>query len=208
MKLINVGLGRTGTTSLKGALDVLGFSPIYHTTDMFSRTKDIDLWEAALDGRPTDWSAFFAGYQVADWPAGLVYPQLLEAFPDAKVMMTVRDPHSWVDSIQGVMSKMESIKLPFARFKRAKAFMTKHAINGMFEGKIDDRAHMVKIFERHVESVERHVPKDKLLVYDVREGWEPLCRFLGVGVPDQPFPRLNKRGGFKDLAAKLFGMPD
>ena len=92
MKLINAGLGRTGTTSLKAALETIGFSPVYHSTDLFTSPKDMDVWEAAISGKPVDWRTFFADYQVADWPAGLFYHKIINAHPDAKVMITIRDP--------------------------------------------------------------------------------------------------------------------
>lgn len=205
MKLINCGLGRTGTTSLKGALEILGISPIYHTTDMFKSTTHIDFWESVMRGQPVDWSAFFGGYEVADWPAGLAYREIIAAFPEAKVMLTMRDPVQWFNSINGVMSKMSSMRIPSERFKRAKKFLLEYAINGFFEGKVEDQDHMVELFARHTEAVKALVPAERLLVYDVREGWEPLCRFLEVDVPNKSFPRLNQRAGFKDMAAMIFG---
>lgn len=92
MKLINAGLGRTGTTSLKAALETLGYAPVFHTTDLFTSPKDIDVWEAAMKGERVDWRTFFAPYAVADWPAGLLYKDIIRAHPEAKVMVSVRDP--------------------------------------------------------------------------------------------------------------------
>lgn len=205
MNLINAGLGRTGTTSLKGALETLGISPIFHTTDLFMSSKDLATWDQALSGKPVDWRAFFAPYAAADWPAALVYRDVITAHPEAKVMLTVRDPESWFESISGTLSQILSMKLPFRRFQQTKTFLREHAINGLFEGKVDDKAHMLELFDRHIEAVRDFVPAEKLLIYDVREGWEPLCRFLEIEVPAKPFPRLNQRGGFEAMARRMFG---
>ena len=204
MKLINTGLGRTGTTSLKGALDILGIGPVYHTTDLFTSPKDLDTWEAAMEGEPVDWRTFFAPYEVADWPAGLFYREIVNAHPEAKVMLTVRDPEAWFESIHSMLGNIRNLNLPFPQVRRVKRFLETYAINGMFEGKVGDKTHMVALFERHTEAVKAFVPAERLLVYDVREGWEPLCNFLEVRVPSQPFPRLNQREGSRELAARLF----
>ena len=203
MKLINAGLGRTGTTSLKGALERLGFGPIYHTTDLFTSPKDMDTWEAAMEGAAVDWRAFFAPYEVADWPAGLFYEDIIRAHPDAKVMLSVRDPEGWFESISGTFKQAQSLNLPIPQVRRVKRFLTTYAAEGIFEGKMDDKAFMMDFFERHTEAVKRFVGEGKLLVYSVKEGWEPLCDFLDVPVPDEPFPRLNQRGNIKTLMAKM-----
>lgn len=204
MKLINAGLGRTGTTSLKAALETLGYSPAYHTTDLFASPRDMDVWEAALSGETVDWHAFFAPYEVADWPAGLFYKEIIEAHPDAKVMLSVRDPKGWFESINGTLKQMKSLNLPIPQFRRVKRFL-ETAMEGFFGGRADDKAHMVHFFEAHIEAVKAFVGEERLLVYNVKEGWEPLCNFLEVEVPAQPFPRLNQREGIKELATKLFG---
>ncbi len=204
MKLINVGLGRTGTTSLKAALEIIGFAPTFHTTDLIKNARQMDVWEAAVEGQPADWRAFFADYAVADWPAALFYEEIITAHPEAKVMLTVRDPEQWQASISGTLNQVMGMNLPIPRFQRLKKILETHAINGLFDGKMNDKAHMVRFFEQHVAAVKAFVPADNLLVYNVTEGWEPLCDFLEVSVPDEPFPRVNTRGGFKALVTRLF----
>lgn len=207
MKLINAGLGRTGTTSLKAALETLGFAPVFHTTDLFTSAKDIDLWEAAMKGEKVDWHVFFAPYAVADWPAAFFYRDIIRAHPEAKVMVSVRDPEGWFGSTQGILKQVRSINLPLPQVRRAKAFL-EAGIDTFFEGKAEDKAYMMDFFERHTESVKAYVKTNRgaenVLVYDVREGWEPLCAFLEVEVPKQPYPRLNQRESFRELATKLF----
>lgn len=204
MKLINAGLGRTGTTSLKGALEHLGFAPVYHTTDLFTSAKDMDLWEGAMEGKRVDWRAFFAGYEVADWPVGLFYEDIIRAHPEAKVMLSVRDPESWFESLSGTLKQARSLNLPIPQVRRIKRFLEVYAVNGLFEGKVDDKAFMMNFFERHIEAVKAFVGPENLLIYNVKEGWEPLCDFLEVGTPNEPFPRLNQRGGIKELVTKMF----
>ena len=207
MKLINAGLGRTGTTSLKAALEQLGFGPVYHTTDLFTSAKDMDLWERAMDGGAVDWRTFFAGYETADWPVGLFYKDIIRAHPEAKVMLSVRDAEGWFESISSTLKQARSLNLPIPQVKRIKRFLETYAVNGLFEGKADDKAFMIDFLERHTQEVKAFVGEDKLLVYNIREGWEPLCSFLEVPVPDGPFPHLNQRGGLQELGSKMFGRP-
>ncbi len=203
MKLINAGLGRTGTTSLKAALEMLGYAPVFHTTDLFTSPKDIDVWEAAIKGERADWRIFFAPYAVADWPAGLLYKDIIRAHPEAKVMVSVRDPEGWFESTQGTLKQVRSLNLPIPQVRRAKGFL-EAGLNTFFEGKVEDKAYMMAFFERHTEAVKAYVGAENVLVYDVHEGWGPLSAFLEVGVPERPFPRLNQREGFRELATKLF----
>lgn len=205
MKLINAGFGRTGTTSLKAALERLGFGPVFHSTDLIVNSGQLDIWERALQGETIDWRAFFEPYEVADWPVGLVYRDVIRAHPEAKVMVSVRDPEGWVESITSQFQQIRSLKLPVPRLKRMKRILETYAVNGLFEGRMDDRAFMAEFFERHTEAVKAFVGSDNLLVYSVKEGWDPLCTFLGVEAPEEPFPRLNERGGFREMATRLFG---
>ena len=203
MRLINAGLGRTGTTSLKAALERLGYSPIHHTTDLFFSPKQMDIWEGAFEGQEPDWRAFYAKYDVADWPAGLFYKDIITAHPEAKIMITVRDPEQWFESINGTLKQLDSVKLPIPHVRRIKHFLQTYAINGIFEGKFDDKAFMVQFYEQYVAGVKEFVADKPLFVFDVREGWKPLCEFLEVDVLDEPFPRANTRGGFKELITTL-----
>lgn len=203
MRLINAGLGRTGTTSLKAALETLGHAPVFHTTDLLTSAKDIGVWEAAMKGEGVDWRTFFAPYEVVDWPAAFFYRDIIRAHPEAKVMVSVRDPEGWFESTQGVLKQVRSLNLPIPQVRRVKGFL-EAGLATFFEGKSEDKAYMVSFFERHTEAVKSFVGAENVLVYSVEEGWEPLCDFLGVDVPQEPFPRLNQQEGFKGLASRLF----
>ena len=204
MKLINAGLGRTGTTSLKGALELLGFAPVYHSIDFFESPDDLHFWKEAMEGKEVDWQAFFAPYEVADWPVALRYQDIIRAHPEAKVMLSVRDPEAWFESMSGTLNQMLSLDLPNPQVRRVKAFVETHMIGGLFESKSNDRASMIDVFERHTEAVKAFVGAE-LLVYNVKEGWEPLCTFLEVPVPDEPFPRLNQRGSLREMIVEKSG---
>ena len=196
MKVIGAGFGRTGTLSLKGALETLGFGPCYHMTEVFAHPEHAPLWTAAANGSNVDWNAIFEAYEsTVDWPSAALYARLIEAFPDAPVILTVRDPDAWYESCINTIypASAPDAGSEFATSDDPIAQMIAAVIwQGTFQGNFRDKWHAVSVYERHVAEVRARVPADRLLVFEVRQGWEPLCRFLGVEVPeDLPFPRVN-----------------
>ncbi len=212
LKVIGAGFGRTGTLSLKAALEELGFGPCYHMVEVFRHPEDISRWQAAARGEPIDWNALFEGYQsTVDWPGCAFYEELMQAYPDARVLLTVRDPERWYDSanetiyriyrrftrspMAAVLSFVTGVFFPTR--KRVSQMINTIIWEGTFGGNFEDRQHAIAIFNQHIEAVKQRVPPDRLLVYNVKEGWEPLCAFLGVEVPvGKPFPHLNERSSF------------
>jgi len=190
LQVIGAGLGRTGTASLKVALEQLGFNPCYHMGEVIGRPSDIDLWLAALDGN-ADWPALLGNYKATtDYPACMFYRELADLHPGARVVLTVRDPERWFDSInETIMSPAFTDAMKDTPF----GTLNKLAIWDRYDGRVHDRDHMVSAFNQHVESVKRDIPADRLLIYEVKQGWEPLCAFLDVPVPDTAFPRVNTR---------------
>src|SRR5215210_7163900 len=221
MRVVGAGFGRTGTTSLKAALQELGFGPSYSLSEVFANPEHVGVWEAARRGpagERVDWEGFLAGYGVAvDWPACSFYEELMEAFPEAFVILTVRDPAPWYESTRSTIHELRRLTtgpLPVrAAFALAGLFVPGVAgtvrladrlvWDDTFDGRFEDRARAMEIFERHNEAVGRQVPQERLLVVDVREGWAPLCDFLGVEVPDEPFPRLNEA---RQMRRRLLGL--
>jgi hypothetical protein len=204
LKVIGAGFGRTGTLSLKVALEQLGFAKCYHMTEAFAKPDHVKLWDAAVRGATVDWEALFQGYQATvDWPGCSFYQEYRRLYPEARVILTVRDPERWYDSVRQTIYPMKppfpAWILPFLPRLRSFLGLTKRLIwEGVFRGRFDDRAHAIEVFNRHIEEVKRVVPKDRLLVYEVSEGWGPLCSFLGVPVPEnQPFPHLNDVAEFQ-----------
>ena len=203
MKVLGAGVGRTGTTSTKAALEELGFGPCYTFATMFERPEGIDFWLRAYAGELVDWARFFADFQsTVDWPACDFVEPLMALYPDAPVILTVRDPESWYQSMLNTLwvarqawraagPEMEAGGMP----RLTDVMMWQ----GAFGGKFPDKQVALDFFERHIQWVKERVPRDKLLVFDAKEGWEPLCRFLGVPAPDKPFPRLNDTAAFQAM---------
>jgi hypothetical protein len=201
LSIIGAGFGRTGTMSLKLALDQLGFGPCYHMIEVFKNPKAPGYWEAAADGKPVDWEEVFAGYgSTVDWPGATFYKQLADAYPDAKVILTVREAEAWFASTQATIFSLhirDDTEDPWQR-------MVLKVIGDLFDRQMTDKAKLIAVYKQHNEDVRRTIAPERLLVYDVAQGWEPLCRFLGVEVPSEPMPKVNSTDEFRrNLAAKL-----
>ncbi|HEV2365517.1 MAG TPA: sulfotransferase [Caulobacteraceae bacterium] len=199
LEIVGSGLGRTGTYSMKLALEKLGFGPCHHMAEVFAHPETVSLWIAAGQGRP-DWEAVFSGYRsMVDYPGAAYWRELADYYPNAKVLHTVRDPDAWFDSTQATILAPGSIadNPP----PQMAAFF--EPIRRSIGGDIHNRETMVGYFRRHSEEVERAIAPERLLVYESGEGWERLCAFLGVPVPDEPFPRENTREAFIGRAATI-----
>lgn len=200
MQVIGAGFPRTGTMSIKLALERLGFGPCYHMREVLSERHDADhvrLWSDAARGLPVDWKALFRGYRATvDIPSAAFYRELLEVYPDARVLLSVRDPERWYASVRETIHALSKARTPemepFARMVDDVFW------NGLLGGRFEDKAHALEVYGRHVEQVKETVSPERLLVFDVKEGWDPLCRFLGVSTPDTPFPHANDTETFTD----------
>jgi hypothetical protein len=173
-------------------------------TEVFANPGHVQAWDAASRGEPVDWEALFRGYRATvDWPGCNFYQEFLRLYPDAKVILTVRDPDRWYDSarrtIYHVMDAFPRWVFPLVpRMRRLWKMLDRLIWDGVFGGRFEDRAHAIQVFNRHNDEVRRVVPADRLLVYEVKEGWGPLCSFLGVPVPEAtPFPHLNDAEEFR-----------
>ena len=203
LKVIGSGLGRTGTLSLKRALEQLGFGPCHHMIEVFAHPDTLPLWVEAGQGRP-DWGAIFGGYQaVVDHPGCNFWRELMDVYPDAKVIHTLRDPERWFESTQAtIFSPQSGVAVLPEPMREFFAMVTSG-----FEGRLNDRAFMVEYFKRHTEAVLASAPKERLLVFEASQGWEPLCAFLGVPVPETSYPRENSREDFQARAAAALAPP-
>lgn len=192
LKVIGAGMGRTGTYSLKLALEQIGFGPCHHMSDVIANSEQKALWRAAGKGILPDWDAAYAGYRSAvDWPTAHFWREVSEHYPRAKVILTVREPQAWYDSMAG------TIRHTWDASNHPESFGVAVIGNGIFGGRFDDRDHAIAVYQSHNEAVRRSLPPERLLVYDVAEGWEPLCAFLGVPVPTGSFPRTNSAAEFR-----------
>jgi Sulfotransferase domain len=197
MKVIGAGLHRTGTFSLKAALEALDLGPCYHMSELNRRPEHAVQWLAAANGEDVRWPDLLRGYRSAvDWPACFFWERLAIAYPRAKVILTVRDPKQWFRShvwLFATMARMRTEKpRVLAGMERTTALLQKIMVHDTFERRMFDEDHCLAVFRRRTEQVRDRVPAERLLVFDVREGWGPLCDFLGVDVPDgRAFPYLN-----------------
>jgi hypothetical protein len=209
VQVIGSGFGRTGTRSTKDALELLGFGPCYHMEEVIKRPRHARAWLDRAEGRDVDWRALFSGWgSTVDFPASVVWEELLEVFPDAKVVHTVRDPQDWWEStVETIATSGERVD-PWLR-RLVPAVDTPFRLNellvwdGVFDGRIHDRDHAIAVYEAWTDHVVRTVPADRLLVFDVADGWAPLCGFLGVPVPDVPYPRRNDRAEMRRVLRTL-----
>ncbi len=194
LEIIGAGFGRTATSSLKAALEHLGFGPCHHMYEVRDHPELLPAWRAAARGEPVDWDEVFRGYRSqTDWPGARYWRELARHFPEAKVILSVRDPDAWFDSVQATIT-------PFfaARGTHASAHLNALAEMGyqtiavqVFDDRLSERGHATRVFRRHIAEVQAEIAADRLLTIDPRDDWQPLCDFLGVEVPDMPFPRIN-----------------
>ena len=200
LKVIGAGLGRTGTASLKVALEQLLGGRCYHMSECFGNPANPPLWLAAAHGRP-DWETIFKGYvATVDYPAGGFWRQLAAYYPEAKVLLSVRDPDKWFESTRETILS-DGIR-EIAAMTPDKAFFDETVFKD-FVGHFGDRAFITDYFRRHNQAVIDAIHKERLLVYEVGQGWEPLCDFLGLPVPASPFPHVNTRADFEAMMAGM-----
>jgi sulfotransferase family protein len=213
LDVIGAGFGRTGTNSLQHALERLGFSRCGHMIDLIEQPERFAIWEEALRrtqaGEPVDWDAVFAGYKATvDWPSVFFWRELTDFYPEAKVILSVRDPERWYDSARETIWPVSSaegerefgVAFPpeFADLHRRVVDLLEPIVwQGTFGGRFRDRAAAIDVFQRHNAAVQAAISPGRLLVFEAKQGWEPLCRFLDLPVPDEPFPHVNDRDAFK-----------
>jgi len=205
LKVIGAGFGRTGTLSLKSALDELGLGPCYHMVETHAHPEHDAMWLALAKGEAADWRPILKGYaSTVDWPTTYFWRDLAAANPDAKIILTLRDPDAWYRSAAATifarMLEFEALRSDPAAVvdeaRRRHMEMVNTIVEKTFGGSLD-KAHAIQVFNAHNnEGVRRSVPSERLLVYEPGEGWEPLCDFLGLPVPATPYPKVNTTGDF------------
>ena len=200
LEVIGAGFGRTGTLSLKLALETLGFGPCYHMFEVLKHPPHDQLWFDAMDGSLSDWNQIFDGFQsTVDWPSTFFWQELLRAYPDAKVILTRRDERVWYTSVRETIFKAlnqhhDEKQSGFSEHRQ----MTRELIlKRVFGDRSSDADHIRAIYRAHNDLVEATVPKDQLLVYQPGDGWAPLCRFLDVEIPESDYPHANSRDEYQ-----------
>ena len=198
MRIIGAGLGRTGTLSLKLALEKLLGAPCYHMVEVFTRPDHVAAWHGAAKGQPTDWPALFRGYAaVVDWPACSFYRELMDVYPDAVVLLSTRDAESWWRSAHATI--FPSIR----NAPEAWRAMVEGIFAARFTDRLEDRDACIAAYERHNAEVRRSVPSHRLVEWTASDGWGPLCNALSLPVPAEPFPHANST---EDFLARIEAM--
>lgn len=197
LKVVGAGVGRTGTHSLKVALEQLLGGPCHHMLEILGDPSQAPAWIDAIDGRPVDWSVLPPGYlALVDWPGCSFWPELTTANPEALVLLSVRDPEAWYQSASNTI---------FQSFDRVPAELTpwmeavRRLLAQRFSDRFDDPAAMIDAYERHNAAVRRAVPASRLLEWEPGDGWDPLCSRLGLPRPDEPFPVTNTTEEFRAM---------
>ena len=194
LKVIGTGFGRTGTDSMREALEILGFGPCHHMRELINDPEHERLWRAVVAGATPDWDLLLGGYaSCVDWPSAYYWPQLVKSFPQAQVILTWRTAESW-------WASFEKTLLPhILSFTETEATPKSSELIGprVFHDRPDDRAHCIAVYEANVAAVKEKVPTERLLIHELGDGWEPLCAHLSVPVPDIPYPNSNSTSKFQ-----------
>lgn len=208
LDVIGAGFGRTGTLSTKAALEQLGYMKCHHMLEVMPNPKQLDVWYRIGKGETMDWDAVFDGFTAAvDFPSSAYWRETTAQYPDAKVILTTRSFEGWYASASETIYPA-SARIPgwlsFIPFIRKVKAMTYSTVwDRVFDGKFEDKEHARKVFERHEADVKAAFPPERLLVFHPKDGWGPLCAFLGKPVPDTPFPNVNDRADFQKRVAML-----
>jgi len=200
LQIIGAGLGRTGTMTLKLAFEKLGFGPCHHMTEILAHPEQMHFWNRAATGEAVDWEEGYGAYRsTTDWPGASFASELAAYYPDAKVVLSTRDPRAWYESMSATIIRsmhemgIEGPEVVWDHPMHFGQILIGHRTLGC-----DYSAENVMAsIERHNEEVIRRIPAERLLVMQSSDGWEPLCNFLGVAIPDEPFPRSNAREDFR-----------
>lgn len=209
IEVIGAGMGRTGTLSLKHALEQLGYIKTHHMMEVIENPYQLAYWNEMEEKRTTDFDAMLKGYTaMVDFPGALYYKELMQQYPDAKVILTVRDPEKWHKSVSDTifqvpkgfdkfMMNIVGIFNPKVKhISRIFDYTTKAIWKNLFKDRFQDKVFAIKVFNDWTEEVKRSVPKEKLLIFEAKDGWKPLCEFLGKPIPDTPYPHVNDTAEF------------
>lgn len=202
LEIIGAGFGRTGTDALREALTVLGFGPCHHMHELRDNPEKIDPWhDHFCGGAPLDLDLLFEGYRSqVDWPGAELWRESSSQYPDAKVILSVRDPAAWYASYSKTIKAFRETEMPpeATHMRKIQEFIE------VFMGdRFANEERAIAAFEAHVAEVKATVPADRLLVYELGSGWESLCVFLGVPEPDRPYPHTNSTANFQKKNIEL-----
>ena len=201
LQVVGAGLGRTGTHSLKVALEQLLGGPCYHMVEVFGRPDQRDTWAAAVRGEEVDWASFLTAYRATvDWPAAAFWKELSVAAPDAVIVLSTRDSDAWwksaSETIFAVLARGAS---PDDDAGREELAMIEALIEQRFTPDWQERDGAIAAYEAHNARVRAEAPPGRLVEWQPGDGWTPLCAALGVAEPSEPFPHLNSTTDFRAM---------
>lgn len=196
LEIIGAGFGRTGTDSLREALTELGFGPCHHMHEIRDNPEKAGPWhDHFCGGAPLDLDLLFGSYRSqVDWPGAHLWRESAERYPDAKVILSVRDPEGWYASYSKTIKVFRETEMPpdAPHMRQIQEF-----VDVFLGDRFDSEARAIEEFEAHVAEVKSAISADRLLVYELGSGWEPLCEFMGVAVPDHDYPHTNATTDFQ-----------
>ncbi len=205
LKVIGAGFGRTGTLSLKTALEQLGFGKCHHMEEVIPDRRQVKFWHDISQGKDVDWGEVFQGFEsCVDWPSSTFFVELHQRYPDSKVILTIRDPERWYESTAETIypSSIEIpawLQWPIPHVRKMVEMVNGLIWNGTFDGRFEEREHAINVFQKNIDRAKKVIPPDKLLVFQATDGWEPLCTFLDVPVPQGPYPHVNEAAKLKRM---------
>ncbi len=195
LRVIGAGFGRTGTDAMREALNILGFGPCHHMFEVTENPVMKARWRAFMAGGAGGWDALFEGYRACvDWPGALFWRELMDAFPESKVVLTWRTPESW-------WASYEKTLLRYYQTTEDRESVGYRVIDRVFGPRAENRVHVVGLYEANVAAVLAEVPPDRLILHRLGDGWGPLCAGLGAAVPDLPYPRTNSTAEIRERFA-------
>ncbi|MDE3175185.1 MAG: sulfotransferase family protein [Pseudomonadota bacterium] len=196
LKVIGAGFGRTGTDSLREALNLLGAGPCHHMFEVNRDEGQRAAWRALAKGAKPDWEALFQGFSsCVDWPSAFYWRELIEHFPAAKVVLTYRSSEGWWASFE------QTILAYIKRVEDRGSLVVTLIADQVFGGRPDDKAHAIAVYEAHVRAVLDAVPADRLHVHRLGDGWPALCAHLGAPIPETPYPSRNSAADIRQAFA-------
>ncbi|MGV9382402.1 sulfotransferase family protein [Nonomuraea sp. NPDC003707] len=205
LKVVGASFGRTGTSSVRLALETLGFGPCHYMKELFAAPAHAREWLRVADGGKPDWKRLLNGFtSTIAWPAAFYWRELAAAFPEAKVLLIVRDPASWYASMSRTLYRTRPAGQETAVRDQV---IEKIVWQGTFSGRFEDRDHAMDVYRAHLDEVRAAVPPGRLVEVEPSHGWEPLCAALGVDVPDRPFPVANTTGDYLRRAEQAGVLP-
>ncbi|MBT3993336.1 MAG: sulfotransferase family protein [Gammaproteobacteria bacterium] len=199
LKIIGASFGRTASLSLKKALEILGYTNCYHMSEVVTKPEHSELWLRAWK-RELIWDDIFDGYQAAvDWPVAAFWPQLMEAYPEAKIILSTREPEAWYESAKNTIFKSmdEGINSKNQEIRKRILMAKEIIVDGTFNGKLNDKKHCIKIYNENIARCKKEVDSDRLITFNPKDGWDSLCKQLACPIPNVDYPFINTTKEFE-----------